>query len=467
VRREESVRARGEPSLIPDPKWFLRIAYVGVVVLGLLLTPGFLPRRGADEPGGFKLLTDGEEGGESASSTGVTASGRKGGGAAAAGVTAGTQAAALAALEAASASSGARTGRRVGPKPTPTTLPPDPRVVHVPASIDSRGGREVTNELNGFLRSVPDHRTIVFPAGGRYRVDGTLVLQNRNDLIIEGRGAVVFSDNTGANAPIVGTGPDDGLAGFRNHWPRHRSHWVVVGSNAIILRNIVVRGAHPNAGAHDYSYKPELEAQHGVDFARGTRNSVLENCRITDVYGDFVYNGSGVENIVVRNCHFERSGRQGLTVTDGNNITFQNNFVTQVGRTAFDLEPNTASDRVTNVRILDNRVGPANGLFVGSKGAGDVSHISIVGNSLLDGEPMGVVAQTANGIRRHDWYVGNNVAVDSVGSPHGAIRFAGMDRITVTGNTVPLNDKRNPPQQATQYVDCTGIVEHSNNFYYV
>jgi hypothetical protein len=465
VKREEAARARANPSLIPDPTWFLRIAYVGVVVLGLLLVPGFLPEGKPDEPGGFTLLTGGrskDNGGGPATTAGASANGTS--------TTATAEAAALEALAAASGSNASTSGgARVGPrpKPTTTTAPPDPRVIHVPASIDATGGREVTNELTAFLRSVPDHRTIVFPAGGRYRVDGTLLLHNRNDLIIEGNGATVFSDNTGANAPKPGSGPDDDLAGLRQYWPRHRAHWVLVGSNGIIMRNIVVRGAHPNAGAHDQSYVPSLEAQHGVDFARDTRNSVLENCRITDVYGDFVYNGPHVDNIMVRNCHFERSGRQGLTVTDGNNVTFQNNFVSQVGRTAFDLEPGTASGRVTNVKILNNRVGPAHGVFVGAKGAGDVSNISVVGNVLLDGEPMGLSNQSPDGIRRHDWYVANNVAEDPTGSGHGAFRFVDVDRITVTGNRIPLKDGRHPPQLATQYIRCTGIVEHSNNFYYV
>ena len=173
-------------------------------------------------------------------------------------------AAALEALAAASGSTSSNpssTGGRVGPKPKPTTTtaPPDPRVVHVPASIDAQGGHDVTTEMMDFIRGVSDHCTIVFPAGAKYKVDGTLQLHNRNDLVIEANGATFFSNNDGAAAPRPSSGKDDGLAALRAHWPRHRAHWVLWGSSGII----------------------------------------------------------------VRNCHLEGSGRQGITVADGNNVILE------------------------------------------------------------------------------------------------------------------------------------------------
>ena len=341
-------------------------------------------------------------------------------------------------------------------------------MVAVPAGIDSAGGRDVTNELTDFLRSVPDHRTIVFPAGARYRVDGTLLLHNRNDLVIEANGALFFSDNDGTLAPRPGSGKDDGLAGLRGHWPRHRAHWVLWGSSGIIVRNIVIRGAHPNAGAHDEAYVAGLEAQHGFEFARDTRNSVIENCRITDTYGDFVYIGPNVENITVRNCHLERSGRQGITVADGNNVTLEHNFVSQTGRTAFDLEPYSIGGKVTNVRIHDNDVGPAHGYFVGSKGAGDVSNISIVGNR-LKGEPLHISNRPPRELspRRHDWYIANNRAENQFGSPRAAIHLIYTIGVTVTGNYVPLQDGRHPAQVGFECIQCSAVSESNNTFVYI
>jgi hypothetical protein len=456
--------------LIPNPKWFLRIAYVGIVVLALLVAPGFLPHKGSGPPGGWTVLNAGAARDDTAGGHDTTAtSGTANDGSASTG-DAGANGEPATGAPGSAATNPSSTSRAAGPKPNSptTTAPRDPRLVAVPAGIDSAGGRDVTTELTNFLRSVPDHRTIVFPAGARYRVDGTLLLHNRNDLVIEANGALFFSDNDGTLAPRPGSGKDDGLAGLRGHWPRHRAHWVLWGSSGIIVRNIVIRGAHPNAGAHGEAYVAGLEAQHGFEFARDTRNSVIENCRITDTYGDFVYIGPNVEGITVRNCHLERSGRQGITVADGNNVTLAHNFVSQTGRTAFDLEPYTTGGKVTNVRIHDNDVGPAHGYFVGSKGAGDVSNISIVGNR-LKGEPLHISNRPPRELspRRHDWYIANNRAENQFGSPRAAIHLIYTIGVTVTGNYVPLQDGRHPAQVGFECIQCSAVSESNNTFVYI
>src|SRR4051794_30833598 len=58
----------------------------------------------------------------------------------------------------------------------------------IPVLIDGTGTTDVTSQLQSFLNGVPDGSTIELPAGGRYRVEGTLTLQDRHDLTIEGNG---------------------------------------------------------------------------------------------------------------------------------------------------------------------------------------------------------------------------------------------------------------------------------------
>ena len=343
--------------------------------------------------------------------------------------------------------------------PPPSTVPPDPRRVDVPASIDPTGGRDVAAELVQFISHVPDHRTIVFPAGARYRIENVVYFGHHNDLTLEGNGALFFATTDGSGVPPSGPG-------LAPHWPRARAHFYVYDGTDITLRNLVIRGAHPDAGEHEGAYVAAYEAQHGVVFT-GVRNALLEQCTITDPYGDFVYIATDVDGVTVRNCHMERSGRQGITVANARNVTIEHNDVSHVARTMFNLEPYVRSWTVSHVRIHDNLVGPTRGGFVNAKGAGDVSNISIVGN-LLRGQPMGVANKPPDDLspRRHDWYVADNRSENKAGSPHGVFYFVHTDRVTVVNNWVPLAAGRHPPQLGTEFVDCTGIEEHGNTFVY-
>ena len=101
-----------------------------------------------------------------------------------------------------------RTPDHAAPPPPPppgrprTTLTP-------PATIDATGTRDVTAELQSFLNKVPHHATITFPAGARYRIEGTLKMRSRNDITINGNGATFFA-----------TQESDGTVN-----PRIRSQW--------------------------------------------------------------------------------------------------------------------------------------------------------------------------------------------------------------------------------------------------
>src|ERR1700722_19045870 len=60
-------------------------------------------------------------------------------------------------------------------------------VVLVPGTIDYTGKTDVTNALQNFLDHLPDNRTVLFHKNGRYRVDGTLYVTDRNGLTFDGQ----------------------------------------------------------------------------------------------------------------------------------------------------------------------------------------------------------------------------------------------------------------------------------------
>src|SRR5207244_8666995 len=110
--------------------------------------------------------------------------------------------------------------------------------VSVPATIDSTGSTDVTNQLNSFFASVPDGSTISFPRQARYRVDGTLLVQDRNNLTFEGNGATTLS---------------------RNHAAGSRPMWLLRGGSNLVLQNLSIVGANPVAGIQPGSYQPDHE----------------------------------------------------------------------------------------------------------------------------------------------------------------------------------------------------------------
>ena len=327
-----------------------------------------------------------------------------------------------------------------------------------PGTIDATGSQDVTAALVAFIRSVPDGSTITFPRGARYHTESTIAVGFRHDLVIDGAGAEFFATTDGSGATPIG--PSD----VQWKWPRHRDQWVVYNSINVTLRNLTVRGPNPNAGLGDAAYVEALEGQAAVEFF-GTVNSRLENCSLSDTYGDFVYIGKDATGTVVRGCTMARSGRQGITVSDAQNVLIDHNNISYVRRTAIDLEPWTPEWAIQNVWIVNNTFGPTRLCILGAKGEGDVNNV-VFANNRMTGVPIRIKNTPLNG-RRHDWFVIGNSSDRVYGSAHGAIWINRTDHVVVTGNYQALQSKRNPSQIATEFVGSTGVTLSGNQFPYV
>lgn len=313
----------------------------------------------------------------------------------------------------------------------------DPHRVTIPASIDASGGADVTDELNSFFSSTPDSSTISFPANARYRVEGTLMFVNRRSLTIEGNGATVVATTDGS-----GVTPPATLAHL---WPRGRRHFLFRGGSNLVVRNLKVTGANPNAGIGDLAYSAALEAQHGFEFS-GVQGGELDHVTVNDVYGDFVYFGasSGILslNIQIHDSDFERNGRQGMSFTGAQNILIERNNMSQVRRAHFDLEPNLPADSIRQVTIRDNQFGPGRLLFLASGGAaGTIEDIIVQGNTLT-GKPLTIEMTPPIGSRRSRIRIIGNVSDASFGSTIPLMQFTRVDGLEVRANRNPLQANR-------------------------
>jgi hypothetical protein len=311
-----------------------------------------------------------------------------------------------------------RTSPGSTPRTTPRTTPNGGRsgaVVVVPRSIDSTGKTDVTRELQQYIDSVKDGRTIRFRPNGRYRIDGTLFVLQRNDLTFDGRGALFFAGTRGGKA--------------RAQW------WIKQGSN-IAFRRMSVRGANPSGGTSEGAYVRKLETQHGFRF-EGVNGAEIDHVQVSDVYGDFVYMGRDKlrrpsTNVWIHDSNFRRNGRQGIAVTAASNVVIERNTFNKTRRSTIDLEPNSRSWHVSHVFILNNTVGKGRLLFVASHGQGPVDNIVISGNR-LNGHALTIDAVPPEGRRRSNWIITNNVSDTTV--HNRPMRFWNIDGLVLSGNT--------------------------------
>ncbi len=305
----------------------------------------------------------------------------------------------------------------------PLPLLPTGRATVVPASIASNCSVDVSAALQSWIDTTPDNATLSFAPHACYRVDGTLMFENRDRLRIEGNGATL-------RAFTVGN--------------RTRAQVRIRTSRNITVQDLVVRGANPHAGATANAYVATLEAQHAFDL-QGVTGVLLSHVQAYDLYGDFVYIGARRDqpsgDVTVSHSTFDRSGRQGISVTAGVNVAIADNSISGVARSLFDLEANTKSTKIRHILILRNITGAARNFWLANKGKdANIGDIRFVGNRMSQATGgLVFVYSTGDAARGPFVFEGNqliaNDAVSDEGS-RGAFFFTNAHDVTITDNTV-------------------------------
>ncbi|MBP9826921.1 right-handed parallel beta-helix repeat-containing protein [Candidatus Saccharibacteria bacterium] len=303
-------------------------------------------------------------------------------------------------------------------------------IYSAPESIASDCSRDVTGDINSWIKSIPDDSIILFKANGCYKIEGSIALLTRSNLEINGQNATFKSDTDGSTSPQIDGHPD-------RLWPRQRAHWFIKNSSTISIKNISIDGPNTKAGANNDAYRSEFEEQHGIMIYTSTGISV-NNISVTETYGDFIAVFGGSRQITIANNNFDRTGRQGVSVVNGSDVVIENNKIANVGRSAIDLEPAVASWRVENVLVRNNIFGPANGVFLASLGSGaNVENIVVSNNTLLGIRLYGVIEtndKTNQGLRKRGFQILNNKSDQVTGTTVAPLRFENVNDITISGN---------------------------------
>ena len=309
-----------------------------------------------------------------------------------------------------------------------------------PTGVDATGRTDVTEALLAFFAAVPQNATVEFPRGAKFRVEGTLLLENRRGLTLEGNGALLFATTTGAQLkpPLE----------LKPMWPRKRAHLAFHGGSDIVVRNLTIRGAHTNAGANGI-YVEALEGQHGVAL-RGVTDVELDRVKITDVYGDFVYLGHAREdkgaewqwtkNVHIHDSHFERNGRQGISFIQAENVLIEKSYLGDVKRTALDIEPDGERGGAKKVMVRQNTFGAINGHWLAGHGKqGIIEDITLESNVV---HAKMRVSSNEFGPRRKNWRIVNNVSNETIGSPIPLMTLHLIDGLVVRGNRQAMNQRQ-------------------------
>ena len=351
-------------------------------------------------------------------------------------------AAALLALVATSCSHDTKTARPAPPSsassaapattassvPVPAPTLPNGHVSVVPSSIRADCSVDVTHELQAWIDATPDDATLRLGARACYRVDETLAIKNRDDILFSGNGATLRAFTRGT---------------------RNRAHLLVSGSDNVTIQDVTVHGANPHAGARRDAYVPSLEAQAAFQVS-GSSRVRLERVAASDVYGDFVYIGPIGANpstdVTVEESRFTRSGRQGIAISDAVNVEVGDNSISGAGLSLIDLEANSRSATIRHIEILRNVTGAARHFWLADKGAdAAIGDVEITGNRMA--QPTGglfFIYGRRPPLRGPFLIQGNQfIASDAVHDENsaGAFFFANATGIDIRNNTVRFLDR--------------------------
>jgi Right handed beta helix region len=306
-------------------------------------------------------------------------------------------------------------------------------------AIDATGATDVTAELQALFDRTPNGGVVRLARDGDYRVEGTIWLNDRHDLLIDGNGARIFATTTGEPG---------------------RNQIQIRGGSWLEFRNLEIQGANPHAGLD--GHVPELEFQAAITIAGGT-DIEMDRVNIHDTYGDHIFidrlkekGDRDAVGVWIHDSTFARSGRQGIAVIDGRDIVIERNRFTDMARGTVDLEPLGAL-AVENVHIIDNHVGPGRLLFVPMAGEAPVNRVVIARNTLR-GRVLSVSAKTPEGQRRQQFWVVDNTSDAPATGP--SVEFFRVDGAVVHGNRQPITKQGEALVTTT---DTCDVVVTDNN----
>jgi hypothetical protein len=239
------------------------------------------------------------------------------------------------------------------------------------ASITADCTIDVTAALNAAIKAQPDGANLLFPANACYVINGTLLLQDRQNLNIDGNGSTFKQ----VIVPAAKTGI---------------SQWEILGGANITLSNMTVQGVNTKA-----SFDGNHEWDHNFEIA-GTQTAMLDNVHGKNAGGDFVdiqpdtrkvTNSDGTggvipKNITLKNSDINISGRNAVSCTGCDTVTITGNTFNNIGYQGIDVEIEAAKWYGRNISVTNNTYGPVQLSNFSASGFGlDTTNLTFANNT--------------------------------------------------------------------------------------
>lgn len=322
----------------------------------------------------------------------------------------------------------------------------------VPASIDAGCSKGVSTALNSWIQGVPDGSTLIFPSGSCYLLDGDagIDLSLRSNLVLEGTGARI-------------TAATDGTS-------NRSSTFFIDHGHDIVIRGFSIDGGNESTGT---PMPDEVETRNAAAVRAGSFNIEFDHVTWDRTFGFGVWLGSDEthdvgdgapwpHDIWVHDCSL-RGGEQGLAITAARSVLFERSTVTDVSRSAFDLEPDASQSGgggFENVTIRDNTIdgygwysAESNWLLASVPddavvGTATMRGLTFSGNTVIRGVAtgdngnfdglggLGIRADKAN--PKVDYVIADNTTSIPNTGPSSVMWFANVDNLFVTGNHQPI-----------------------------
>ena len=332
------------------------------------------------------------------------------------------------------------------------------QVITVPADIDGTGKKNVTADLNRFFASVPDGSKVVFAQEKIYRIEETLRIKHKTNLIIDGNNCQFVTETIGKERLNSKGRP------IKNS-QRSRVHLSIENCQMLKIANLKIVGPHKAGGAADSAYVRRLEAQHGVN-VYASKNILIDNVDIRYVYGDCIYIGDGKgqfssDSILIKNSFFGFNGRQGIALTYASAIVIDSCEFSQIRRTHIDLETNNVKASVKDVTISNCTFGISRLNWISAVGGGNTSDIYVVNNTIVN-KPPTVTIGTIRFSNFGPFYFRDNTANAVTATGHGAVwRLTNVNGFYAVENQVVVKGSRK--MYLVSMARCTDVYVNNNN----
>lgn len=204
--------------------------------------------------------------------------------------------------------------------------------------------------------------------------------------------------------------------------------------------------------------------QNLISLLNGSSDIIIDNCFFINSGKDGVYIGGGSKNVMVSNCTFDTMRRMGVTITSGENIVVQSNIfqngydlVGLVSNTGVHFEPNNSSEYCYDL-IIDNNIfkDMFSGVTLFNNKGGATRDIIVSNNTFntISGQAACLVYYIYNvTINGNSFYNNGDLAGASDNSNKGgAIHLRSASEFTISGNIF----KGNKGGTSTIYLYSTG-----------